>query len=167
MPGRPPFIRHWSELEKEPLFSYPGDSETFGSYVRLSSKALGFKKVAVSYETLSPGKRSSWPHAHSAEEEVIILLEGCLDAWIDGDLHRLGPGDVVGFPAGTGIAHCFINNSDRDAKMIVVGEINPPGDRLFYPRHPHREVELRPHGKFWDGHPARELGPHNGKPEPL
>ncbi len=166
MSERPSFIRHWSQFESHSGFTYPGDTETFGSYVRLS-RDMGFKKVAVSYENLPPGKRSSWPHAHSIEEEMIIILEGNPEVWIDGVVHALAPGDVVGFPAGTGIAHCIINNSDRDAKMIVVGEIDPPVDRLFYPKHPHREAELRAKALFWEGHPKREMGPHNGKPADL
>ena len=37
--------------------------------------------------------------------EVLNVLEGYPHAWIDGELHALRPGDAVGFPCGTGIAH--------------------------------------------------------------
>lgn len=163
MKTRPPFIRHWSEFKVRSGFSYPGSTETFGSYAKLS-RDMGFKKIAVSYETLPPGKRSSWPHAHSVEEEFIVILEGTPEVWIDGEVHALAPGDTVGFPAGTGTAHCFLNNTKSDVKMIVVGEVDPPGDTTFYPMHPQREGQLRPQGKHWEGHPKRPLGKHSGEP---
>jgi uncharacterized cupin superfamily protein len=42
--------------------------------------------------------------------------------WIDGQLHRLGPGDAVGLPAGTGICHTMLNNSAEEVRLLVVGE---------------------------------------------
>ena len=68
------------------------------------------------------------PHAESAEEEFVYVLEGTPDVWIDGELFRLAPGDGVGFPAGTGIAHSFLNNTDEPVRLIVVGEAPKAGE---------------------------------------
>ena len=39
----------------------------------------------------APGRRTSYPHAESAEEEFVYVLEGHPDVWIDGTLHHLDP----------------------------------------------------------------------------
>ena len=46
------------------------------------------------------------------------MLEGELDAWIDGDLHRVRASDLVAFPSGTGICHTFLNNGEHEAKLL-------------------------------------------------
>ena len=121
-------------------------------------KALGLVRLGVNHETLPAGCRSSFPHAHSHSEEFIFIVKGRPDLWIDGDLHRLRPGDAAAFPAGTGIAHSLINNSDDDVTFLVVGE-NDPSDTVTYPVNP----EIKPR-RPWKNAPRRPLGDHDGKP---
>ena len=99
--------------------------------------------------------------AERAEEEFVYVIEGAPDAWIDGVLHPLKPGDSVGFPAGTGIAHTFINNTDAEVRLLVVGE-KREDSQFFYPLHPERPLERE---FFWEGHPEHDLGPHDGMPD--
>jgi uncharacterized cupin superfamily protein len=66
---------------------------------------------------LQSGRRTSWPHAESLEEEFAYVIEGHPQVWIDGHRHDLRPGDFVAFPAGTGITHTFLNNSDENALL--------------------------------------------------
>ncbi|MEI6398182.1 MAG: cupin domain-containing protein, partial [Pseudomonadota bacterium] len=51
-----------------------------------------------------PGKRSSWPHAHSLEEEFAFILSGSPDIWMNGYIYLAKPGDGIYFPPGTNIA---------------------------------------------------------------
>jgi uncharacterized cupin superfamily protein len=44
----------------------------------------------------------------------------------------LGPGMCAGFPAGSGNAHRFVNKTDRDAVILVVGD-RTPFDEVSYP----------------------------------
>lgn len=44
--------------------------------------------------TLNPGEASHPPHKHP-EEEVIIIKEGTLEALVNGDKKRVGPGSVI------------------------------------------------------------------------
>lgn len=52
------------------------------------------------------------------------MLEGYPEARINGYLWKLEPGDSVGFPAGTGVCHTFINNTSEEVRLLVVGEAN-------------------------------------------
>jgi uncharacterized cupin superfamily protein len=160
-PERPTFIAHWSEIERPDDKHYDGDDELM-SIGAPFGRHSGLTKLGIHHERLLPGRRTSFPHAESVEEEFVYVIEGTPDVWLDGDLHRLRPGDGVGFPAGTGIAHSFLNNTDAEVRLLVVGERTKPENRLFYPRHPDR----RPlHADWWDGHPERSLGPHDGMPD--
>lgn len=161
---RPEFIKHWREVEGADDSHYPGSSELQSIGAALG-KATGLTRIGVHHERLPPGRRSSWPHAESSEEELVYVLEGTPDAWIDGVLHRLEPGDTVGFPAGTGIAHTFLNNTDREVRLLVVGEATRKDNKVVYPLHPGRTAEI---GELaWTDAPERDRGDHDGLPDAL
>ena len=44
----------------------------------------------------------------------------------------LSPGDAAGFKAGSGIAHCLVNRSERDAVYLEVGN-RARSERVHYP----------------------------------
>jgi uncharacterized cupin superfamily protein len=157
---RPSFIRNYQELQNDGTAVFRGTNEprSIGSPF---SAALGLTKLGIHHELLPPGRRTSFPHAESAEEEFIYVIEGTPDVWIDGELFRLAPGDGVGFPAGTGIAHSFLNNTDEPVRLLVVGEANKDENRIVYPVNP----ELRAlRTDWWDDAPAPPLGAHDGRP---
>lgn len=163
---RPDFIKHFSEIQ-EPDHSYYKSS---GSKELLSigspfGKVFGLSRLGIHHELLPPGRRTSWPHAEKTEEEFVYVIEGNPEVWIDGYLHRLRPGDGVGFPSGSGIAHTFINNTAFPVRLLVVGDTNRQDNKCYYPLHPKRNVEI---GEFcWNDIPKRELGPHDGLPDRL
>ncbi|HEV2566549.1 MAG TPA: cupin domain-containing protein [Microvirga sp.] len=158
--ARPPFIRHYEEIQNDDTAFLRGSNErrSIGSPF---SAALGLTRLGIHHELLPPGRRTSFPHAESAEEEFVYVIEGTPDVWIDGELFRLVPGDGVGFPAGTGIAHTFLNNTDEPVRLLVVGEPAKPENRVIYPIDP----EVRPlRDDWWEDAPVRPLGSHDGKP---
>ncbi len=157
-PERPSFIAHWSDIERPDDNRYDEDDELM-SIGAPFGRRFALTRLGIHHERLPPGRRTSFPHAESADEEFVYVVEGEPDLWLDGHLHRLKPGDAVGFPAGTGIAHSFLNNTAAEVRLLVVGERTSPGNRVFYPLHPGR----RPlHPDWWDGHPEHPLGPHDG-----
>lgn len=163
MPDRHPAIVHWSGIEKAEPFHYNGSDEPMG-YNANYRRHFGFGRIGVHHERLPAGHRLSRPHAESAEEEFVYVIEGTPDVWLDGELHRLGPGDAVGFPAGDGLAHTFINNSEAEVHLLVVGEASKAENRIVYPLNP----EVRALRKdWWDDAPPRPLGPHDGLPDRL
>jgi len=164
MSSRPPFIvstRHLPEY----THVYPQSDEAMGP-VRSVGRAAGLIRIGINVQRLPPGTRSSWPHAESDEEEFVYVIEGEVDAWIDGELHRMLAGDLAAFPAGTGIAHCFINNSATDETLLVGGETAKPGNRIIYPLNPSRRTDLKA-SDWWHDAPPRKLGLHDGVPDSL
>lgn len=159
-------ILHWKDKKPGKAFSYNGSKEKLSRGIRLSTY-LGLKKLGIWHETVRPGERTSWPHAHSKEEEFVYVLEGNPKAWIDGQTYRLKPGDAVGFPAGTGIAHTFLNNTGKRVRLLVIGEVKIKEDSVFYPMHPLRNEECKKLGYFWNGHPKRKMGRHDGLSDKL
>jgi mannose-6-phosphate isomerase-like protein (cupin superfamily) len=100
-PQRPSFIAHWSEIERPDDRHYDEDDELM-SIGAPFGRHFGLTKLGIHHERLPPGRRTSFPHAESAEEEFVYVIEGEPEVWIDGHLHRLRPGDAVGFPAARG-----------------------------------------------------------------
>ena len=120
---RPDCIRHWRELEGPDDATYPDSPERFSIGAPLG-RGLRLNRLGIHHERLPPGRRTSYPHAESDEEEFIYVLEGYPEVWINGYLWKLEPGDSVGFPAGTGICHTFLNNTEQEVRLLVVGEAN-------------------------------------------
>jgi uncharacterized cupin superfamily protein len=156
---RPDFIRHWRELEGPDDAHYPDSAELLSIGAPIG-QLLGLRRIGIHHERLLPGRRTSYPHAESAEEEFVFVLEGYPDVWIDGTLHRLEPGVAVSFPAGTGICHTFLNNTATEVRLLVVGEKSKAENRIHYPMNPEREKDRK---DAWLDVPPRVLGGHDGK----
>lgn len=158
----PTFIRSTAEIP-EIVHTYPGSTEAMGPVRRLGN-AAGLERIGINIQRLPPGTRSSWPHAEEDEEEFVYVLEGEVGAWINGFIHRMTTGDLAAFPAGTGICHCFINNGQRDAQLLVGGEAPKHGSRIVYPLNPSRREEINP-PNWWHDAPEQELGAHDALPD--
>ena len=155
-------VAHFTEIEEDDSWSYPNSDERF-AFGAAFSERFKLMRLGIHHERLPPGRRVSWPHAEADEEEFVYVIEGTPDLWLDGHLRQLKPGDGVGFPAGTGVAHTFINNSDSDVRLLVVGEASRKRSRIDYPLHQRRNVEIGE--RHWKNKPERKLGPHNGLPD--
>lgn len=155
---RPSCIAHFSDIENPDNARYKNDDELL-SIGSPFGRHFGLQRIGVHHVRVPPGRRTSFPHAESHEEEFVYVIDGAPDVWLDGKLHRLKPGDGVGFPAGSGQAHSFLNNTHDEVRLLVVGETAKPDNRIHYPRNPDRKP-LR--DDWWDNPPPRALGPHDG-----
>ena len=162
--SRPPFIVSTADIP-ETTHRYPNSDEPMAP-ARAIGRVAGLLKIGLHVQRVPPGHRISWPHAESKEEEFVYVLDGEVDAWIDGALHPMKAGDLAAFPSGTGICHTFLNNGGSEATLLVGGEANQPDNRIHYPVHPQRRGDM-PWSHWWDDIPARPQGPHDGKADAL
>lgn len=158
MADRHPAIIHATDIEDKSAWIYPGSDEQH-SIGAAFARHFGFARLGIHHTRLPPGQRSSFPHAESAEDEFIYVIEGTPDVWLDGHLHRLKPGDGVGFPAGTGLAHSFLNNTETEVRLLVVGDSTRAENKIFYAVNPEQRARRT---DWWDAVPERTLGPHDG-----
>ena len=162
---RPEFIKNFSEIQEGDISFYKEDPSELLDIDAPFSKVFGLKKLGIHHNVLKPGRRSSWPHCESSEEEFVYVISGKPDVWINGNIYPLKPGDAVGFPSGTGISHTFINNTDEDVQILTVGESNKENNKLFYPLNPERLERLA--DRAWTNPPPQNFGPHDGLPDAL
>jgi uncharacterized cupin superfamily protein len=161
MPKRPPFLIASADVP-EHRHVYPRSDEAMAPS-RAVGKAAGLQRIGLHLVRVPSGTRTSWPHAEEDEEEFAFVLEGEVDAWIDGELHPMRKGDLIAWPAGTGICHTILNDGDEEALLLAGGEAGKPDSRIYYPLHPGRKEDM-PWSSWWDDVPARKQGEHDGLP---
>lgn len=69
-------------------------------------------------EAIVPPGCGNPPHIHDREDETFYVQQGTLTVHVGGKTLNASAGDVAHLPRG--IAHCFQNNGDADAKVLVV-----------------------------------------------
>jgi len=67
---------------------------------------------------VAAGTKVPAPHSHDAFDETIYGLEGVLTWTVDGEAHRVGPGEVLPIPRG--VVHGFDNTGETDARALAV-----------------------------------------------
>ena len=94
--------------------------------------AAGLTQFGVNITRIKAGSASALRHWHEQEDELIYMLEGELVLQEDGGETVLRPGNAAGFKAGSGIGHCLVNRSGRDAVYLEVGT-RAGSERVHYP----------------------------------
>ena len=152
--SNPPYVVHLDDVEEEEgAYPPPFDREKLSIYRDLG-RAAGSKNLGFAVERLLPGRRTSFTHAHREEEELVYVLSGtCHVRTIErGQAPHEVPlrqGHAVAFPAGTGIAHTFVNHGTEECTLFVVGERKRPIERAYYAE----DLEYEEH--FAKAHPER------------
>jgi uncharacterized cupin superfamily protein len=108
------------------------------------SEAGGLTQFGAFIEVLQPGSRSSIKHWHSAEDELVYVLDGEITVIEGLDETVLRAGDAATFRAGVAVGHRLENRSASATRCLVVGT-RAPVDRITYPDHDrvcHRDRSL-------------------------
>ena len=123
-----------AKIPAQQIASYPKEFATVisGREKRRIGDAVGLTQFGVNITRIKAGAASALRHAHEAEDEFIYVLEGELVLAENAGETVLRPGDAAGFKSGSGIAHCLINRSDRDAVYLEVGT-RAKSERVHYP----------------------------------
>lgn len=108
------------------------------------SEAGGLTQFGAFVEVLQPGTRSSIKHWHSAEDEMVYVLEGQVTL-VEGDTETLlHAGDAATFRAGVAVGHFLWNRSGAPTRCLVAGT-RAAVDNITYPDHDrvcHRDRSL-------------------------
>ena len=99
---------------------------------RSLSDACGMTRLGVHLVRLEPGRESTEYHTHAHDEEWIYILSGRATAEIGGRKSEVGPGDFMGFVAGSE-PHTMTNEGQEDLLYLVGGTRNAY-DVVDYPR---------------------------------
>lgn len=139
----------------EQTVSHPWNPKSEMRGVMLS-RATGMKRVGVNLVKLAPGKESCVYHVHYYEEEWMYVLSGRGIAELDGEEDEIGPGDFLGFPAGT--AHHTRNPFDAELVYLVGGE-SREYEVADFPRHGRRMVRRGDQIDIFKVSDAKPFGP--------
>src|SRR5476649_2605362 len=114
--------------------SYPAQFKAINSrrWNRRLGDHVGLTNFGVNLTHIEPGAQTSARHAHSKQDEFVWVVEGELVLETNEGRQILGPGMCAGFAAGGGNAHRFINETQADVVLLVVGD-RTPGDEVTYP----------------------------------
>jgi quercetin dioxygenase-like cupin family protein len=93
------------------------EEHDWGRFAAVSSPADGAERIMTVEATFLPGKAHDF-HRHPNQEEVIYVLDGSIEQWVEREHRVLGPGDGVLIPAGS--VHASFNPGDEPAKIIAV-----------------------------------------------
>ncbi|MDH5177981.1 MAG: cupin domain-containing protein [Gammaproteobacteria bacterium] len=96
------------------------------------SEAGQLQQFGVAIQVLQPGCRSSIKHWHSAEDEMVYVLEGEITLMEGNTEFALRAGDAATFRAGVPVGHCLENRSAGPVRCLVAGT-RAAVDRITYP----------------------------------
>jgi len=107
------------------IYPAPYDTEMAGrSSIRLG-EAGGLTQFGVNLVILKPGAKSSLRHWHLSEDEFVMVTQGVCTLVDDNGRHEMGVGDCAAFPAGDANGHHFVNETEAEARFLVVGTKAP------------------------------------------
>ena len=110
----------------------PFASRMAGRDKRPLGDLFGLTNFGVNLTRLAPGGSSALRHAHTRQDEFVYILEGRPTLLTDAGRTALRPGMCAGFKAGTGDAHCLINETEEEVVYLEIGD-RTDGDAVDYP----------------------------------
>jgi transcriptional regulator with XRE-family HTH domain len=123
----------------EPVSRVFGDDDLAGPVVRVSDRRVIRNRGVVDYllsptrsgrlevivAVIQPGEGSGEPpYSHPGDEECIVVLEGTLRVWVDGEEYDLEPGDAITFPCRS--PHSW-GNPAKQGKTRALWVLTPAG----------------------------------------
>jgi quercetin dioxygenase-like cupin family protein len=79
--------------------------------------STGAATLVVMHATLKPGESHPF-HVHPDQDEVVHVLTGRVEKWIDREMRMIGPGDSAIMPAG--VVHGIYNGGGETACVLAI-----------------------------------------------
>ena len=90
----------------------------WGRIAWLSSPSItGARQLAIVEASFKPGKSHSF-HKHPNQEEMLYVVAGQIEQWIDREKRVLGPGDSAFVPPG--VVHASFNVGRSEARLLAI-----------------------------------------------
>jgi len=99
-----------------------------GTDYAISLRADGSGGTLGIFEATVPAGEGPPPHIHHAEDEVVHVLEGLYEFWMEGETFTRGPGETVFIPRGK--RHTFRVKGDGPGRNLTV--VTPGGFEAFF-----------------------------------
>jgi len=117
---------------KRTSYPHPLASRVEGRDKRPLGDLFGLANFGVNLTRLAPGAWSALRHSHAKQDEFVYILEGHPTLHTDEGRTPLDPGMCAGFKAGSGNAHCLVNETAHDVVYLEIGD-RTPGEAVVYP----------------------------------
>ena len=89
----------------------------WGIFAQVSGPRDGLAGIVTIEATFLPGKSHDF-HRHPGQEEVIYVVEGTIEQWVEQDRTILSAGDSVLIPAS--VVHATFNDGDAPARILAI-----------------------------------------------
>ena len=110
----------------DPDFDSSSEQPGFSRQRAALGRQAGAERLGASLFALPPGQAAFPLHYHLGNEEMLIVIAGSPSLrTLDGE-RELVTGEVVSFPRGETGAHQIVNRSDREARILLISEMNAP-----------------------------------------
>ena len=87
---------------------------------------VGAQDILLVRATFQPGQAHKF-HTHPGREEIIYVLEGVAEQWVDREKRLLKPGEMAHIPKNT--AHATINSGPIPLKFLaILSPVDAPGE---------------------------------------
>ena len=111
-------------------------------------------KLGITLYRLAPGKRAGPFHAHSANDEAILVRKGAGALRYGEEEIPMKEDDYVHLPAASGRAHQMINTGETDLEYFCLSSMVRP-DVVIYPDSNKLAADFQTTGE--DGRPIRKF----------
>lgn len=106
----------------------------------VTTESVGAKRLSIAIMNCFPHSIVRPMHSHRDIEEVILILDGEGEAWVDGDRAFFRKGDAVLFPANS--RHQVRNTGDQPLRTAsIFSAPTKPDDYITYPDDAFADIE--------------------------
>jgi uncharacterized cupin superfamily protein len=107
------------------IYPDPYAAEMVGRSSLRVGDAGGLTQFGANIVILTPNAKSSLRHWHLNEDEFVLVTQGEVVLVDDLGATKMKVGECAAFPAGDQNGHHFINQSNAEARFLVVGTRAP------------------------------------------
>ena len=101
----------------KPASSLTRDDHDWGVFAQVSGPRDGLSGIVTIEATFLAGKCHDF-HRHPGQEEVIYVIEGTIEQWLEHEKRVLSAGDSVVIPASA--VHATFNDGDAPARILAI-----------------------------------------------